>query len=97
MMGNIRKGFDDLKGTGSELRDNRAYDTLVDKVGDAGAQRLIQSKLQERGLTLEEWGTYRKVRTVLHRSPLKVNEEVKEVNDLANKAIDDSDGDDSNN
>lgn len=88
MIENIKKGFDELKGTGSELRDNRAYDQLVELVGEDGAKRAIQRKLQDRHLTLDEWGTYRKVRTVLHQNPLKVGEEVKEVNNLANGILD---------
>lgn len=82
------KIFSDIKGTALELRDNRAYDELVVKVGEAGAQRAIQYKLQERNLTVDEWGTYRKVRSVLHRDPLKVGEEVKEINDLADSVVD---------
>lgn len=87
MLDTLKKGYEDLKGTGSELRDNRAYDQLVDMVGEAGAQRAIQRKLQDRNLTVEEWGTYRKVRSVLHQNPLKVGEEVKEVSDLADGVV----------
>lgn len=88
MLDNLKRGYEDLKGTGSELRDNRDYDKLVDMVGDAGAQLAIQRKLQDRGLTVEEWGAYRKVRSVLHQNPLKVREEVKEVSDLADGVVD---------
>lgn len=88
MLDKFQKGYEDLKGTGSELRDNRDYDKLVDMVGEAGAQRAIQRKLQERNLTAEEWGAYRKVRSVLHQNPLKVREEVKEVSDLADGVVD---------
>jgi hypothetical protein len=89
MFENFKKGYDDLKGTGSELRDNHDYDRLVSMVGEAGAKRAIQQKLQERKLTEEEWINYRKVRSVLHKNPLKVRQEVKEVSDLADGVVDD--------
>jgi hypothetical protein len=91
MIDDIKKGYKDLKGTGSELRDNRDYDKLVELVGEAGAKRAIRFKLQERNLTEGEWGIYRKVRTVLHNNPLQVREEVKEVSDLAEGVVDDKD------
>ncbi|MCM2678182.1 hypothetical protein [Echinimonas agarilytica] len=86
----LNKGFKDLKGTGSELRDNRDYDRLVDMVGEDGARRAIRHKLQERNLTEHEWGVYRKVRSILHSHPLQVREEVKEVNNLTEGLTDDS-------
>jgi hypothetical protein len=88
MLVNFKKGYENLKGTGSELRDNHDYDKLVDLVGEAGAQRAIQHKLQDRSLTFEEWQTYRKVRSVLHRNPLRVREEIKMVSDLADGVVD---------
>lgn len=88
MFENMKKGYEDLKGTGSELRDNSDYDKLVEKVGEDGAQRAIQSKLHERGLTLEKWKNYREVRSVLHKRPLKVREEIKEIDDLTSGILD---------
>jgi hypothetical protein len=87
MIETLKKGYEDLKGTGSELRDNRAYDQLVDMVGEAGAQRAIRGKLQDRGLTIEEFEKYRKVRAVLHKNPLKIGEDVKAVSELADCAV----------
>ena len=88
MQDKIKKGYEDLKGTGSELRDNRAFDQLLEIVGESGAQRAIQHKLNERNLTVNQWNTYREVRSVLHKKPLKVGEEVKQVNDLADGVVD---------
>ena len=85
----LNKGYKDLKGTGSELRDNRDYDRLVEIVGEDGAKRAIRHKLHERNLTEHEWGNYRKVRSTLHNNPLKVREEVKEVNALTEGIMDD--------
>jgi len=34
--------YKDLKGTGSELRDNRDYDRLTEMVGGEGAKRAIR-------------------------------------------------------
>lgn len=81
--------YGDLKGTGSELRDNRDYDRLAEIVGEAGAKRAILHKLHERNLTLQDWTTYRKVRSTLHGNPLKVREEVGEVNKLTEGLVDD--------
>lgn len=91
MFNDFKKGYEDLKGTGSELRDNRDYDKLVEKVGESGAQRAILNKLQERGLTVEKWKNYREVRSVLHQHPLRVREEIKEIDDLTNGVLDDED------
>lgn len=88
MISSIKKRFDDLKGTGSELRDNRAYDSLVNLVGEAGALQAIKGKLEQRELTTQEWQVYRKVRSILHKEPLKVGEELSEVNALTNAIID---------
>ncbi|MBM7074606.1 hypothetical protein JQC92_21750 [Shewanella sp. 202IG2-18] len=85
----LGKGYKDLKGTGSELRDNRDYDRLVEMVGEDGAKRAIRHKLYERNLTEHEWMTYRKVRSNLHCNPLKIREEIKEVNDMVEGLIDD--------
>ncbi|EJL6485509.1 hypothetical protein ACPFT9_003536 [Vibrio cholerae] len=87
MLDTLKKGYEDLKGTASELRDNHAYDKLVSMVGEAGAQRAILHKLLDRNLTVEEWENYRKVRSVLHQNPLKVGEEVKKVSDLADGVV----------
>ena len=83
-IGNIYK---DLKGTGSELRDNRDYDRLSQMVGEEGAKQAIRQKLHERNLTELEWVSYRKVRSTLHNNPLRVREEIKEVNALANSLV----------
>ncbi len=83
------KGYKDLKGTGSELRDNRDYDKLVEIVGESGAKRAIRHKLHERNIAEDDWDSYRNVRSKLHANPLKVREELKEVNDLADSVIDD--------
>ncbi|MFV7670101.1 hypothetical protein [Shewanella algae] len=90
MIDSIKKGIKDLKGTASELKDNRSYDKLVELVGEAGAQRAITHKLQEREITLEQWSTYRTVRTVIHKNPLNIAENVKEVDELTNGILDDN-------
>lgn len=82
MFDKMQQGYEELKGTASELRDNRDYDRLVDMVGESGAKQAISQKLQDRGLTEQQWEDYRTVRTVLHQDPLKVREEVKEVSSL---------------
>lgn len=81
------KVISDLKGTASELFENRAYDQLVEKVGEDGALRAILSKLNERNISVPEWQNYRKVREVMHRTPLGINETLKEVDDLSNGCL----------
>lgn len=83
MLDKPKKLYSDVKGTASELRDNRDYDVLVSKVGEDDAKRLIQSKLQERGVTIEGWEIYRETRSVLHQNPLKIREEVRLADELA--------------
>lgn len=78
----MAKIFKDIKGTASELRDNRDYDKLVELVGESGARRAIQHKLNERGITEQDWSSYREVRSKLHVNPLTVKEELKAANDL---------------
>jgi hypothetical protein len=88
MLDKIKKDINDLKGTASELRDNSDYDKLVNKIGETGAQRAIQNKLQDRGLTIEKWITYREVKAALHKNPLQVREEIKEIDNLASGVLD---------
>jgi hypothetical protein len=83
----LSKGLNDLKGTASELFENRNYDELVDKVGEAGALRAIRQNLEQRGLSEEQWRTYRKVRTVMHQKPLGVKKLLCEIEELTNKCI----------
>lgn len=89
MIQDIKKGVKDLRGTASELRDNRNYDKLVEMVGEPGAQRAIRHKLQERNLTEEQWIAYRETRSVLHATPLRMQEEVEEVEALRSGALSD--------
>lgn len=77
----------EIKGTASELKENRAYNKLVERVGEAGAIYAIKSKLDERKLTEKEWGSYRKVRAVLHSNPLGINEIKNEVNSLTDTVL----------
>ena len=77
----------EIKGTASELKENRAYNRLVERVGEAGAIQAIESELHKRGLTKEEWRNYRKVRTVMHSNPLGINEINKEINSLTNTVL----------
>lgn len=58
-------------------------------VGEEGAKRAIRHKLHERNLTEHEWVSYRKVRSTLHNNPLRVREEVEEVNALTNGLVND--------
>ncbi|MBB3271389.1 hypothetical protein FHW75_002544 [Pseudomonas sp. OG7] len=51
MLKSIEKGYKDIKGTASELRDNRAFDQLVEIVGPQGALQAITPKLAEREIT----------------------------------------------
>lgn len=81
------KVIKEIKGTASELKENRAYNKLVERVGEAGAMKAIESKLHERGLTREEWRNYRKVRTVMHSNPLGINEINKEINSLTDAVL----------
>jgi len=77
----------DIKGTASELKENRAYDMLVERVGEAGATHSIQTKLQERGLTIKQWNNYRQVRRVMHSNPLGVSETLSDVDSLTNTIL----------
>lgn len=84
----MSKLFKDVKGTASELKDNRDYDKLVALVGESGARRAIQHKLNERGITEKDWTSYREVRSKLHVNPLKVREEIEEVSNLTAGILD---------
>lgn len=77
----------EIKGTASELKENRAYNKLVERVGEAGAIHAIETKLHERGLTAAEWRNYRKVRTVMHANPLGINIINKEVDSLTDSVL----------
>lgn len=77
----------DIKGTASELKENRAYDLLVERVGESGAAHSIQTKLQERGLTVKQWENYRQVRKVMHSNPLGVNEILSDVDLLTDTIL----------
>ena len=88
MINKVKKGYEYVKGTASELRDNSDYDRLVEMVGESGANQAIQEKLQNRGLTLEKWIHYREVRTIIHKSPLKVLETSREVDELSSAVLD---------
>ena len=89
MLKKFEKSLDDLKGTASELFENSAYDNLVNLVGESGAARAIQSKLNERKISVEEWETYRRVRRKMHQEPLGVKQILKDVNSLSESCIDD--------
>jgi hypothetical protein len=82
--------YQDLKGTASELKDNRDFDKLVKKVGEYGAVQAIQSKLNERGIPIDKWRSYREVRSKLHENPLKVREDLKDIDDLTNGIVGDA-------
>lgn len=82
------KIISDLKGTASELSENRSYDKLVEMVGEDGALRAILSKLNERNISVSEWQNYRKVREVMHRNPLGIREKLKEVDGLSSSCLD---------
>ncbi|MFL7053247.1 hypothetical protein BCS65_19345 [Vibrio cyclitrophicus] len=84
----MSKLFKDVKGTASELKDNSDYDKLVELVGESGARRSIQHKLNERGITEQDWTSYREVRSKLHANPLAVKEELKEISDLTDGILD---------
>lgn len=87
MVKNFGKGLRDLKGTGSELFENASYDTLVELVGESGAERAIMHALQERNLTLEKWANYRQVRSVMHSKPLGIRKIVAEIKQLSDDSI----------
>ncbi|GLO49609.1 hypothetical protein PPUN110474_10090 [Pseudomonas putida] len=82
MFKSLEKGYKDIKGTASELCDNRAYDQLVEITGPEGGRQAIIPKLAERDLTPEQWDEYRNVRRILHQSTLCVNETLDEVRGL---------------
>jgi hypothetical protein len=88
MLENFGKGLKDLKGTASELFENSAYDKLVERVGESGAERAIMHALQERNLTLEKWAHYREVRSVMHSNPLGIKEIAAEIDQLSNASLD---------
>ena len=83
----ISQRIKELKGTASELFENAAYDELVSIVGEDGALSAISAKLEERGLSTDDWTTYRRVRGVMHTNPIKIGEIVKEIDRLSKEAL----------
>ncbi len=83
-----KKTIASTKGTAAELWDNANYDQLVDKVGEAGAKKAIQRKLEERDISENDWKSYRNVRSKLHANPLRVSEELEAVSELVDAIID---------
>lgn len=71
--------FQKLKGTAGELLDNGKYNDICKTVGVEGANMLIQSRLQERNITIPEWKNYREVREKLHSNPLNLGPVVKKL------------------
>ena len=83
----IKETVQEIKGTASELKENSAYDKLVKCVGESGALHAIKPKLQELGITEEEWQSYRKTRRVMHSNPLGINKILNEINELVADAV----------
>lgn len=83
-----KKTIQSAKGTAAELWDNSNYDQLVELVGESGAKRAIQRKLDERGISDNDWNSYRDVRRKLHANPLRVSEELETASNLANAVVD---------
>jgi hypothetical protein len=79
-----------LLGTAREALENRSYNKLVDKYGKATAETLIEPQLQERGVTLEEFQTYRKVKRIVQNNGLNVRAAQKEAEELAKSAVEET-------
>ena len=73
-----------LLGTAREALENKRYTNLVKKYGEPVAEKLIERQLQERGLSLDEFRNYRKVKRVIQNDGLNVKAAQKEAELEAN-------------
>lgn len=77
-----------LLGTAREALENHQYDKLVKKYDKHTADKLIEGQLQEAGLNLRDFDTYRTVKTKIQNGALKVSAAAKEGEALAHAALD---------
>jgi hypothetical protein len=90
MIHEIQQAAQGVLGTAREAKENRAFTKLVGMVGSEDrANRLIEPHLQERGLTVDQWTTYRVVKKVMQQNPPPISECANEINQLAKKSVDD--------
>lgn len=85
MQDKIKETYKELKGTASELSDNRAYTEFEDKYGSDAAIKAFSHALIERNISIQDWRTYRKVKHKIQVNPLNGKAILKEVNESAEK------------
>lgn len=89
----VKDAIKTVSGTCGEAYQNGAYNKLKEITGsEARADDLVLPYLQERGITLPQWRCYQDVKTVMQRNPPPIDKVVKEIKDLAKKAVDDEFG-----
>ena len=84
----IKQTWGTVKGTCGEAKQNSAYDELVMLTNPEVAEKLVQPELEARGITIPEWRTYRKVKTVIQRDPPPIARTVKDLKRRAARVVD---------
>lgn len=76
-----------VAGTAREASENFKYDRLQKKYGKEGAEAIIKPHLELRGLSIEEFQNYRKVKKVIQNQGLDVAKAQKEADLEAKDAL----------
>lgn len=72
-----------VSGTAGEAIENKAYDNLVKRYTEPVAQVIIQKEVEDAGMTLKEFNTYREVKTKIQNNELSIIKAAKEAESLA--------------
>ena len=78
-----------VAGTAREASENYKFGRLEEKYGKEGAEAIIKPQLEARGISVEEFRTYRKVKEVIQNQGLDVAKAQKEADREAKEALQD--------
>jgi len=76
-----------IRGTAREHFENRHYDKLVKKYDEHTAKALIKGQLDEAGISLSDFDTYKKVKHSIQNGALNVKKAHKEAQEEAYDVI----------
>jgi|GEM_PF-3645216 len=86
-MGYLRDAGQEVLGTCREAKENFTFDQLVKKYDQHTAEMLVAGQLQEAGLSVEEFRTYKKVKKVVQNGGLDVAQAHKDAKKAADDAL----------
>lgn len=86
----LEKAKDAVAGTAREASENFKYGRLEKKYGKEGAEAIIKPHLEARGISVDEFHTYRKVKKVIQNQGLDVAKAQKEADREAKEALQES-------